>query len=372
VNKYVPPHLRAFFVTWARQNKIKKPDTDEAMQALASQFRTALQQRAAQSTQYVLKEFGEDPPLIAANDRQVNLLRDEGDMIDIVEPEYSNDDFAQMVRGKQAAMDEAGGDDLAAHVIYRDGVEVERNLEAKRNEALTVFAAAPPSWKGAQMGQIFSVPPGIPTTLPGATQQAVNWSGELRETRECTVTAAPVPAVRSSDGRLTVVSSGNGVSRPYLLVEWGTDQGFYHAQIDLGSGVKLTVACCALAVSIGLDGGSTAAMEVYGSMSYGAAPQPTPLTRTVYVDGLTSGNGPSITFRPPFSTQILAITRSDFTAAMTLTYKDLNGNVVGQRILAPSTDLDAPLYLPNDCVSVEVTTGSAGAINARLVYGLTL
>lgn len=371
MNKYVPPHLSSFFVTWARQKKIKKPDTDEGLHALATQFRVELQQRASQ-LQYVLKQFGEDPPLIAANDRPVNLVRTDGDMIDIDEPEYSNDDFAQMVRGKQEAMDEAGGDDLAAGVIYRDNVEIEQNREVKRNEALTVFAAAPPSAKGAVLGQIFSIQPANQTTLPGATQQAVNWAGELRETRECTVTASPVMAVRFSDSRLTVVSASNGVSRPYVTVQWGTDQGLYKAQIDLGSGIKLTVACCSLLVSLHLDVGSAAAMEVEASMSFGAAPQPTPLTRTAYIDGLTSGNGPSVTFRPPFATHILAITRSDFTAAMTLTYKDLNGTVIGQRILAASTDLDAPLYLPNDCVSVEVTTGSAGAINARLVYGLTL
>lgn len=351
------------FVKWARSKGLVRPKQPDALKLLMAQCAAEMQVRAEEHIEYVLKVFGEDPPIIAASDPQLNMLRTDGDMFDVVEHDTENSDFTDIIRQREEAMEEAQGDDLAREVIYRD------NVEARNNDHAPIFSEAPPSWNKAVMGNIIVVQPPSSAGQQGPIVQVVNWPGDDRECRPVTLDFGPVPAQVSAAGALRV--PGTAVSRPFALVQWGTSQGLYSALVDCGSGMHLCISCSSVMVSIGLDDGSTASMEVYGSMSFGAAPHPTPATRTNYIDALTNG-GTAIRHRPPFATTIVALDRSDFTIPVTLNYKDLAGNTIGQRIFAASTTLDAPIFLPNDAIEIDLVNGGGAPANFRITYGLTL
>ena len=362
----VPPHILKLFAAWARQKGIARPTTDEGMKALLAQFFNELRGRANQYVSFALHQFGEDPQQIARHDLPTHFTNTDGALGDIAEVETEDSDFTELVRERAAALADADGDDLAAGVLYRDRVE------AQENEKAPIFADAPPSWKKSVFGQSLVVQPSQQdTTLPGPMQQVANWPGDLRESRAVTVTFGPQLNQRTTSGRLSITADPTGVRRPLALIQWGTDNNFFQAQVDAGTGMILTFSCCSLTVSMGLDGGSTAPMEVSGSFAFGTAPHPTPCTRTAYVDAQTN-NAASVLHRPPFATTIVAVERSDFTAPITLTYKDLAGTTIGVRTILASASLDAPLWLPNDCVIIETSTSTAGPFALRVVFGLTL
>lgn len=357
--KTVDPRTLRLFTRWARQNNIVRPATDAGIRVLLVRFKAEISKRA---NEFVFKQFGEDPPAIAAGDPPWEFLQTDGNMIDIAQPETDDSDFTDMMRGRSEALEEAGGDDLAAHVIYRDAVK------ARINDKIPGTSDAPDSWDKAIFGTTLLVQPAQNTANAGPFQQVVNWPGELRENRPVTITIAPVPTQVSPADPLRI--PGNAVSRPVALVQWGTMQGQFQALVDVGSGAMLTISCCSVQVSMGLDGGSTAPMEVYGSMSFGSATHPVPALRTAYADGLLAA-GSQVVWRPPFAMSIVGVERSDYTQPITLTYMDLAGNQVGHHIFGANTSLDAPLFLPNDCASILVTNSGNATVNARLTFGLT-
>jgi hypothetical protein len=355
--------LMSLLIAWARSKGIPRPQTPEGMRALTQRFLAELSQRAGQ--QYIaVKQFGDDPAIIAASGPQLHINRTDGNMIDAVDVETDHDDFAQLQQDRAESLAEADGDDLAAAVLYRDRVEARRNAQAP------IASTAPSSHVKTHFGNVLSVQPATSTALMGPFQQVASWPGDDDECRAVSIDIAPVPTQVSGAGNLRV--PGGAVSRPVALVEWGTSQGLYHALVDLGSGMHLVIACSSVNVSIALDAGSTASMQVYGSLSFGSSPHPTAATRTAYADSL-GPSGTAVTYRPPFATTIVAVERSDFTVAVGLVYKDLAGNTIGLRTFATSTAIDAPLYLPNDCVEVDLLNiDLSKTVNARLVYGLTL
>lgn len=358
----INPQLLKLFAQWARERGIVRPKTEDGMKALMLQFMDELREKADVQSQYILRQFGEDPPAIHAQDPTLNLVRTDGNMIDAADPEVEDSDFTEIMRGRDEAMEEAGGDDLAREVIYRD------NVEAERNQNAPIASDAPLSWVKAILGTTAVVQPNQNTTLPGPPIQVVNWPGDDRETRPVTITIAPVPVQVNTSGALRV--SGGAICRPVALINWGTSQGFFNALVDLGSGMMLTISCSSCMVSIYLDGSSTIPMEVQGSMSFGSATHPVPALRTGYADALGAAATQTL-YRPPFATSIVAIDRSDYTQPITLTYLDLAGNQVGHHIFAANTSLDAPLYLPNDAIAVNVTNAGNAQVNARLTFGLT-
>jgi len=237
--------------------------------------------------------------------------------------------------------------------------------KAEDNEEAPFRSVGPTTWDRGVLGGIYQVQPAVVTTNAGPLIEAVFWPGEDKESRAVTVTIQPEQPLEVSP------VSGSVIIRPTARINWGTRNGKFQADVDVGTGFEFTLSASYIYVSLGLDGGSNTAYNLLAGLSFYSASHTRPALRTTYLDSQGSGAGGLVNIaRPAFANTIEAFDRSDFTAGYTLDFKDINGVKIGQRIIAASTTLAVPLMLANDVRSIDVTNSGAGGTSSRLVFGL--
>ncbi len=347
------------FAAWAKSKGIAKPATKEGMQALYGQFVSELQAKATGAS-HVIGAAGDatyanDP--ISKLDAAPIIMRNSGGLVDIMEPENEESDWTEMVRDKQRALEEAGGDDLAAHVIYRKEQRAEIAAQA------SLPGGVPQSLGGAQLGQQASVVSG------GDVIQVARWDGANdAEARVMSVVITPIQPV------LPAAASGQTSLRPFARVHFGTSGFLTDCEVDIGNGCEFAVPGSSVQVDVGMDPTSTS-YGTAGRMILSAMISPhvvaragVRITRTRYLDS-DAGN-PTVSV-PRFAKDLTPY-RTTTANAYTIVMQDQFGNSLYSVPIAATVSTCDPILLAGDVQLIQVvpTGGSVGAV--RLIFGLSL
>lgn len=308
------------------------------------------------------------------NGAYIQIADHEFDVSDNGDSPYQSD-FEHMIAMREAAHVGPDGsflDDLDQKFRVMELEKAEQDAKSPQ------VSINPASWDRGSLGGIaaaqpnligFSGPTPIPDpTAPGQLNTIVFWPGDDRES--CPVTITLSPLIGSVVEGAPVVAVTDTVERPVARIRWGTKNGQFTADVDVGTGVEFCVEAASVYVSAYMDKGSTVPMNLMASIGFYAAARLSPATRTVYIDNLGVGDVERIV-RPNFATAITGFERPDATDQYVITMYTINGTtIIGQRVIAPSNYLDTPLVLPNDCYYVDVTNNGGGTSSSRIIFGL--
>lgn len=318
----------------------------------------------------IMREFLGPPPTrttIVDDERRVHILSNPA-TTEIADDELAQgdggtsvfeDDFTHMLERREQAAVGPGGqqlDDMDQAINIR-------HMEREENQAISPHANVnPSSWDRGLLGGAVLVQPNVDTTLEGPLQPVVFWPGDDRETLPVLITLTP---------QLLPNAAAQGpVIRPFARIRWGTRNGEFTADVDIGAGVQLALGASSVYVDVGLDASSNTAFNIFGGLSFWSADKATPALRTAYIDSL-AGAGTKAIDRPRFATTIQAFERTDTTVIYTLNFLDTGNTTIASRIIAANGYLASPIALPNDCRTINVVSGSGSPSNARLTFGLS-
>lgn len=371
----VRQQMMRLFAAWARSKGIAKPSTEEGMKVLMAQFLSEVQQRAEQ----VIGAAGDgtynrDP--ISQMTTGPQIVRTDGGLIDVDNLEHDDgSDFTELIRSKQRALEEAGGDDLAAHVIHRDSVA----------QQLPASSPAPPSATKGLLGstaivtatlsdsqpQVYGGVSPMPTSASTKNVnivQVARWDADNDfETRPVTISFQNlVNTIVNTNFGLTV----NGL-RPFGFVNFGTASASTPLYVDIGRGCQFTVGASSVQVSVGLDpcAASQSAintMQLSGMISFNPVVRTNPIYRTVYFDNLQTGAEVTV---PPFANRVW-IWVKDLTAAIRMTFLDSSSAAIYSFTLAAGAFMVTPVPLSSDAAFVEVDKTAGSDTQARLIFEL--
>lgn len=285
----IPEHLKAAFIAWARSKGIRKPHSQETLDILFARF---MIERAAAPSAPVLggEVLGADRLGISKNPIEVTWDGAKSEIFDV--RTHAPDDFDVMVEKREAAMIEAGHDDLAREAILME------------QGAAAAAAAAPPS--STNPVSATNTPLGGQAT-PDSTKPPVEvarWVGDDREATNFTITASFVQPPQSAG-----VLSGIG-GRSYLIVQWGCRGVANSMEVDVGNGCEFTLTGSFVSVSVAYDGrsvnGATQGQPVAVSLAFRDGNRTTPLTRTKIFNSVGNVAG-QLFLIPPFAKQFFVI-----------------------------------------------------------------
>lgn len=296
-------------------------------------------------------------PVGLVNNGAFTEIVDEGTFFDNGDSLYETDFQQELeMRSRSEHIDGLPLDDLDAKFRLQ---ELDRAAIDAKSPSVSL---APASWDRGVLGGIATAQPNPTSTLPGDLNQVVFWPGDDRESGPVTITLAPKPGVFQSP-----TTSLLPVSRSVARVNWGTKNGQFTADVDVGNGIEFSIEAASVYVSVYQDAGSTISQNLMASIGFYSATRTCTATRTAYLSILSGATENVI--RPNFATTIIGFERYDSTAQYVLDMLDINGTLIGQRVVPPSAYLITPIVLPNDCYSIDVTNnGSLG--DSRLIFGL--
>ncbi len=380
------PQLQGLFVKWARANGRKKPDSEIGLYLLQQEFMNELQARAAAATSQVQEVMGaagdvthsSDP--VSRLDPHMNLMRNEGGMVDVMDIETEDSDFTEMIRKKHQAMEEAGGDDLAAHVIYRDSVGKQLPPDSPAPPSATKgslgSSALVSTYASDQAPQVYggvSTNPAVGFAKNVSPAEVARWNADNDfETRPVTITFQNITATPITS-KAAIIPVG---LRPFGLVQFGTSSASSPLYVDIGRGCQFTVAASAVSVAVGVDPVASNSqtlinqMQLAGMISFNPVVRTTPIYRTVYIDDL-EGSTLQINV-PPFANRVWFFRAAPASVGASLVFQDSTANTVYEVDLAAGAQMTTPIPLTSDIAFISVAK-TAGANNyARLVFELGL
>ncbi len=381
------PQLERLFIQWAKAKKIRKPDSEIGLRLLQQEFMNELQARAAQvatvaaQAQEVMGAAGDvthstDP--VSRLDPHMHIMRDSGGLTEVMDVETEDSDFTELIRNKQRAHEEAGGDELAALIIHRDHV----------GKQLPPDSPAPPSATKGLLGssalvsnaqgsvglpQVFggvSTNPAVGSSNQVVLAEVARWNADNDfETRPVTITFQNITATPiSSKAAITPLGL-----RPFGLVQFGTSSASSPLYVDIGRGCQFTVGASAVSVAVGVDPVASTIinqMQLAGMISFNPVVRTTPIYRTVYLDDL---EGATVTVNvPPFANRVWFFRTAPASVAASLVFTDSTNNAVYEVDVAAGSNMTVPIPLTSEVAFIQVAK-TAGASNyARLVFELGL
>jgi hypothetical protein len=350
---------------WARAKGIKKPTTADGMRVLMAEFMSEFYARAEQVVGAAGDTTYNSDPISAMN-RPLQIVRDSGGLIDVTEPETEDDEFTQLVRDRNRALDEAGGDDLAAEVIHRDGKHAALNAQAAftRNN--------PPSALHGNLGSQATPQPGKDPI------EVARWTGNSdAETTPVTCTFGIVTKLLAG----TPFGPAIQPIRPAGVVGFGTSAFLQTFEIDIGLGCQFTLSGSQVSLAVKLDSTPNPAntppqTTLAAMLSFQVVTRTPRLTRSVYIDNLAAGATSTRTLIPLFG-KTLQVLRYDISLgtagaepAFELTFLDSGGTLIYNVAVAagPMTEI----FVPPDAQTFYIKNTAANIVTYRAMYGLTI
>lgn len=295
--KYDSPALRAAFAAWGRQKGIRPASTEAGLRVQLAQFIADTRARVDNIGAAGDNVYAGDPLQVA--EQKITMLRNSGGLVDITEPETEDSDFGDLIRQQHAAMEEAGGDDLAAGSI----------LKGQNKAAAT---AAAPATTTNPLSALDS-PLGNQVTLAiGDLKEIARWTGQTIETRDVTIIAAPKTLNIALPGDVPF----SGEFRPYVLASFGSQGYLTTVEVDLCSGAQFTVTGSMVVLQIGLvafgtnAAANTITLDVVGMLSFSTCMRTAPITRTLYFDNVVAAFGSTAQIIPAYARRF-TVFRSD-------------------------------------------------------------
>lgn len=204
------------------------------------------------------------------------------------------------------------------------------------------------------------------------------WQGHKPEAQAISVDIGLVtPPPPPEANALTVANA-----RPFAKIVYGSDGATTEAIVDVGMGRRLTVVGSYLSVLIGMDppksGNTSGTLEIGASIGTFAAPSQAPVTRTVYIDGLSPVGPDNVTdlIQIPLKATMLLPVLSNLTGGtVTISFFGIGG---GAAPLATATypiggtPGAVPTQIPGDCVFFSLTNNTASLSDFRVMFQLSL
>ncbi len=288
------------------------------------------------------------------------FLTDNGASVQIEEPAprvlKTDQDFDDYLLSQ--AREAAGGDDLDEAATLRS---LHDQVDQTRAPSVSM---TPRSWDRGRLGDTQPVGNDVNITADGLPVLLVHWPGDDRETTAVSLTVAPI----------LTPGQNPGLGRAVARIIWGTQDGKFQCDVDIGTGVQLTLVASNVYVYVLFLSGITTPLnqKFSGAISFQRLNPTNRSTLTDYIDALAGGGSITIP-RPQFGNTIQNFSRSNFTDAWTIVGQGTVGGAVVTImtiVIAASTQPQLPIYLPNDVSSLVITNSGAGAGNARVVFGV--
>jgi hypothetical protein len=265
------------------------------------------------------------------------------------------DDFEDMVNEREAALVEAGGDDLAREVIFQKKL---RGI-AQANQ---LVSGNPASALKAAMGSIATVQSGV---LGSNAPTVAYWTADNdAETRCVGVTLSMVP-VDPTFGNFSV--------KPFGIVQWGTRGQLNLAEVDILTGCRFTVEGSQVIVQVAQDvavlPANSSSLLLSGMLSFGSVSRPVPITRTVDVGALGAGTSSAGIPIKPFAKSFY-FWRIPTASAVTVQMTNSGLQVLGEVVIAANTSFTDPIIIPNGCTRIVIVDGGAGMTRGEIVFNL--
>ena len=268
--------------------------------------------------------------------------------------ETFEDEFEERLdEHEQAKQDVLGEDGDLAVLARRDHI---RNSKLRARAPWSRIN--PESAYSALLGGQQSLAPGQ------APIMVARWEGENVEACPVSVVLSPTQGVNPA-----TQAPGNPY-RPFARIQFGTRDSLSTVDIDLGSGVQLTLPASVIYVYLGLDANSVIGSSLTAGIGFYTIERSTQIHRTSYIDGQLPTAGGDVTVPRPSFAQSVSFYRTDHAAAYTLLFLDVTGQTVYAVTLAGGADFLAPIELAGDVLSVKVQYAGAGTSNSRLIWNL--
>jgi hypothetical protein len=334
-----PRQFNQMLAAWARSKGIKKPRTREGMQLLVAQF---------------LQEALPPEPVHSAGIPTTSFDGASTEILDRRSPEPGEDDFAEMIDQRHAAMEEAGGDDLARDVILQGTQHAELNAQAPFTRI------NPPSVVNNPLGnQVQISGPDRSVGLPAYTDPILiaRWDGNDAETTSVTAVFGPVGSFQTSLSNPINGTPPKGI-RPLGVVQFGTRGWLMTAEVDIMTGAQLSVCASTMLLFVRATG-TGGPFPCTAMISMGPCVRTGPLTRTVYWNALAGGNATTSEIPiPPFAKNVW-VTRDNGQPAFTINIDNGNQNTMYSQSVAVSTLFGDPLPLTGDAEFFNIVNTSA-------------
>ncbi|HEY2743371.1 MAG TPA: hypothetical protein VGL86_02055 [Polyangia bacterium] len=351
---------------YARQRRIPKPTTPDGWRQLFAQFNADVGKRAAQVLGAAGDAFYDSDP-IARMTRPPILMRDSGGLVDVTEPETEDSDFTQFMRDRQNAMEEAGGDDLAANVLYRQAQTQAANANSP------FVNQNPPAAATSMLGsaQQVSTALGANGVLPRGPQvMLANWQDDSAQTSPVVITFAPVKTISG-------VSALVDAARPIGIIGFGTAAFQAIIEVDIGAGCQVQVSGSSVTASVALEGGNSGGvtdgdqltMTLCAMLSFRTIERTTPITKSVYFDPL-SGIGSHLVAVPAFAKKVWLTRNNLATVSVDIFGQDSVGERRWQYSLATTANMTDPIILDGSITNIEVVKTAGADSSAQLIFEL--
>lgn len=347
--------MMKLMAAWARERGIPRPTTPEGMRLLTARFLEEFKARAQEVVVGAAGDATYDSDPIAQMEHPLHLVRNSGGMIDVTEPSHATDDFSELVRDRNRAMEEAGGDELAAEVIYRDQIRHETASEPQMRN--------PISAEGAALGASALVKSG---TTQASAPTVANWSDKDARTRMVAIAFSMAP-VDPGFGAFSV--------KPVGYVQFGTAAYSALMEVDIGTGCIFALPASQVLLSVGNDaalaGENASTLQLSGMLSFDPVSKSTPLTRTVVVDNIphqtTTGGIPI----KPFAKRVWFY-RTPITGTVSIEFHNSALQTLYSVPIAANAVQSAPIPIANDVTTIVINNNDAAVdiTHGRLIFEL--
>lgn len=278
------------------------------------------------------------------------------------EEEILGDELSARIRQREEAVEGSGGEELV----------MLQNADQAQKKALTSAAPYrninPESAYNGLLGGRAVVPFGSPPI------QVINWVGRDIEALPVTISIFPI-----GDGIALVDPAGISYAQnqiAYARITWGTRDGLQSVDVDVGTGVQLTVNASVVYVSVGNslseDGSplTDTPASVAASIGFYTGSKDAPVIYTNY--DLIGASPDTHVFKRPSYASHLYFERSDIRDAFTLTFRYSAGANSYVRAIAANAYLENPVKLSNDVKEVLVANNGTHTNEVRVMWGLYL
>ena len=210
-------------------------------------------------------------------------------------------------------------------------------------------------------------------------QNVAFWQGVKKEAQAMTVDVSL--GFLASTNIAFNVDTGGALpinSRPYGIVEYGSDGNRQKATFDLSVGTRFTVVGNYIALSVGMNppltGETTPVLTAGGSIGTFAAPSAAPVLLTTYVDNLASMTSTEFIPVPLRARLVLPVQTSGSVGDNSqLSFYDIGGNLVSQVFMQQAYNQPlSPIPIPGDAALIRMYNAASGPRSFRIPWQLSL
>jgi hypothetical protein len=257
------------------------------------------------------------------------------------------DDWDRLLRDREAAAIGPNGELL-------DDFDQEFQLGVQKSAEAA--AQAPPTNQNPASATTAILGGQATPTAGQPSLEVARWVGQDSEATNFTITAQPIRPP-------TVINPPNGniSANAFLIIQWGVRSYTWTIEVDIGTGVELTLTGSFVSVSIAVDPGFvvTQGQQITAGISFREGNRTSLLTRTIYD---YTGGAQSVSI-PPFAKKVFLVP-SSATATISFNFQQPDATVTYTGTIPAATVPPAAIIIPpgSTILNFQPSGGTAQAI----------